>query len=98
MMLFFCNRIIFYQSSAKLSTWQGNPSKATMKSRYDELEILISKFTRQLPNDPEYAKRLEEELEIIANLNFANISCVLEKSWISLGTYHTSLADQLEVA
>jgi len=42
-----------------------------MKSRYDELEILISKFTRQLPNDPEYAKRLEEELEIIANLNFA---------------------------
>jgi DNA polymerase III alpha subunit len=42
-----------------------------MKSRYDELEILISKFTRQLPNDPQYAKRLEEELEIIANLNFA---------------------------
>jgi len=42
-----------------------------MKSRYDELEILISKFTRQLPNDTEYAKRLEEELEIIANLNFA---------------------------
>jgi DNA polymerase III alpha subunit len=42
-----------------------------MKSRYDELEILISKFTRPLPNDPEYAKRLEEELEIIANLNFA---------------------------
>jgi len=42
-----------------------------MKSRYDELEILISKFTRQLPNDPTYATRLEEELEIIANLNFA---------------------------
>jgi DNA polymerase III alpha subunit len=42
-----------------------------MKSRYDELEILISKFTRQLPNDPAYATRLEEELEIIANLNFA---------------------------
>ena len=42
-----------------------------MKSRFDELEILISKFTRTLPNDPEYAKRLEEELEIIANLNFA---------------------------
>jgi len=42
-----------------------------MKSRYDELEILISKFTRQLPNDTEYAKRLEEELEIIARLNFA---------------------------
>jgi DNA polymerase III alpha subunit len=42
-----------------------------MKSRYDELEILISKFTRQLPNDPEYATRLEEELEIIARLNFA---------------------------
>jgi len=42
-----------------------------MKSRYDELEILISKFTRQLPNNPEYATRLEEELEIIANLNFA---------------------------
>jgi DNA polymerase III alpha subunit len=42
-----------------------------MKSRYDELEILISKFTRQLPNDPAYATRLEEELEIIARLNFA---------------------------
>ena len=40
-------------------------------NRYDELEILISKFTRQLPNTPEYAKRLEEELEIIAGLNFA---------------------------
>ena len=42
-----------------------------MNSRYDELEILISKFTRQLPNNPAYAQRLEEELEIIANLNFA---------------------------
>ena len=40
-------------------------------NRYDELEILISKFTRQLPNTPEYAKRLEEELGIIAGLNFA---------------------------
>ena len=42
-----------------------------MNSRYDELEILISKFTRPLPDLPAYAERLEEELEIIANLNFA---------------------------
>jgi len=42
-----------------------------MKSRFDELEILVSKFTRQLPEDTRYSKRLEEELEIIAQLNFA---------------------------
>jgi len=46
------------------------PSKATM-NRYDELEILISKFTRPLPNDTRYTERLEEELELIAQLNFA---------------------------
>lgn len=40
-------------------------------NRYDELEILISKFTRTLPNDSRYADRLEEELELIAQLNFA---------------------------
>jgi len=40
-------------------------------NRYDELEILISKFTRQLPNTKEYEQRLEEELEIIARLGFA---------------------------
>jgi DNA polymerase III alpha subunit len=42
-----------------------------MNSRFDELEILISKFTRQLPEDTKYAHRLEEELELIAKLNFA---------------------------
>ena len=40
-------------------------------NRYDELEILISKFTRTLPNTKEYEQRLEEELEIIARLGFA---------------------------
>jgi len=40
-------------------------------NRYDELEILISKFTRALPNTKEYEQRLEEELEIIARLGFA---------------------------
>jgi error-prone DNA polymerase len=59
------------ESPTPVSTWQGNSSKATMNSRYDELEILISKFTRPLPQQIEYAQRLEEELEIIANLNFA---------------------------
>ncbi|MGA1048706.1 MAG: hypothetical protein ACO3UU_11920, partial [Minisyncoccia bacterium] len=42
-----------------------------MESRYKELEILISKFIRKLPNNTEYEKRLEEELEIIAKLGFA---------------------------
>jgi len=39
--------------------------------RYDELEHLIKKFTRQLPNTEEYAARLKEELELIAQLGFA---------------------------
>jgi DNA polymerase III alpha subunit len=40
-------------------------------NRYNELEILISKFIRTLPNTKEYEQRLEEELEIIAQLGFA---------------------------
>jgi DNA polymerase III alpha subunit len=40
-------------------------------NRYEELELLIKKFTRELPNTEEYAHRLEEELELIAKLGFA---------------------------
>jgi len=40
-------------------------------NRYDELEILIKKFTRPIPDTEEYNSRLEEELEIIAKLGFA---------------------------
>lgn len=40
-------------------------------NRYDELELLIKKFTRELPEDDNYADRLEEELELIAKLGFA---------------------------
>ena len=39
--------------------------------RFKELETLISKFTRQLPNNETYATRLEQELELIAQLGFA---------------------------
>jgi len=42
-----------------------------METRYNELEILISKFVRQLPETQDYADRLAEELEIIAKLGFA---------------------------
>ena len=42
-----------------------------MESRYKELEILIKKFTRPIPNTEEYNKRLEEELELVARLGFA---------------------------
>jgi len=42
-----------------------------MESRYKELEILIKKFIRNLPEGIEYEKRLEEELELIAKLGFA---------------------------
>ena len=42
-----------------------------MDSRYKELETLISKFVRTLPEGVEYEKRLEEELELIAKLGFA---------------------------
>ena len=42
-----------------------------METRYKELEILISKFIRQLPEGTEYEQRLEEELELIAKLGFA---------------------------
>ncbi|NBR23754.1 MAG: hypothetical protein EBU08_08290, partial [Micrococcales bacterium] len=42
-----------------------------MEDRFQELEKLISLFTRQLPESEAYAKRLEEELEIIAKLGFA---------------------------
>jgi DNA polymerase III alpha subunit len=39
--------------------------------RFKELEILISKFNRQLPDNTNYHKRLEEEIELIAKLGFA---------------------------
>lgn len=42
-----------------------------MESRYKELETLIKKFVRQLPDNTEYEQRLEEELELIAKLGFA---------------------------
>jgi len=42
-----------------------------MESRYKELEHLIKKFTRPIPDTEEYNKRLEEELELIARLGFA---------------------------
>jgi len=42
-----------------------------MESRYKELEHLINKFTRPIPDTEEYNKRLEEELELIARLGFA---------------------------
>jgi len=42
-----------------------------MEDRFQELEKLISLFTRQLPDSEAYAQRLEEELEIIARLGFA---------------------------
>lgn len=42
-----------------------------MKDRFEELETLVSKFTRQLPPGDNYAQRLEQELELIVQLNFA---------------------------
>jgi DNA polymerase III alpha subunit len=39
--------------------------------KYNELELLIKKFVRQLPEKEEYDKRLEEELELVAKLGFA---------------------------
>jgi DNA polymerase III alpha subunit len=42
-----------------------------MESRYRELEHLITKFTRPIPDTEEYNKRLEEELELVAKLGFA---------------------------
>ena len=42
-----------------------------MESRYRELEYLITKFTRQIPDTEEYNTRLAEELELIAQLGFA---------------------------
>jgi DNA polymerase III alpha subunit len=42
-----------------------------MDNRYQELEQLIKQFTRTLPEEQAYHKRLEEELELIARLGFA---------------------------
>ena len=39
--------------------------------RYDELQILIKKFIREIPDTEEYNTRLQEELELIARLGFA---------------------------
>lgn len=39
--------------------------------RFKDVETLITKFTRQLPNTEIYTKRLEQELELIAQLGFA---------------------------
>ena len=40
-------------------------------NKYDELELLIKKFTRALPDTEQYQLRLEQELELIAQLGFA---------------------------
>jgi DNA polymerase III alpha subunit len=40
-------------------------------NKYDELELLIKKFTRALPDTEQYQLRLEQELELIAKLGFA---------------------------
>lgn len=42
-----------------------------MSAKFVDLEILIKKFKRQMPESVDYEKRLEEELEMIANLGFA---------------------------
>lgn len=42
-----------------------------MNIRYIEIEELIKKFTRTLPNTKQYEDRLIEEIDIIANLGFA---------------------------
>ena len=42
-----------------------------MADKFQELEQLIQKFTRILPDNEDYNQRLEEELEIIARLGFA---------------------------
>ena len=42
-----------------------------MDGRYKEVENLIKKFIRQIPDTPEYNQRLEQELELIAQLGFA---------------------------
>jgi error-prone DNA polymerase len=39
--------------------------------RYDELQILIKKFIREIPDTEEYNTRLQEELELITQLGFA---------------------------
>ena len=42
-----------------------------METRYKELETLIGRFIRNLPDDKRYEDRLAEELDIIAKLGFA---------------------------
>jgi len=42
-----------------------------METRYKELETLIGKFTRTIPDTKEYNTRLAEELELIAKLGFS---------------------------
>jgi len=42
-----------------------------MEARYKELETLVGKFVRDVPQGQAYADRLAEELEIIARLGFA---------------------------
>ena len=42
-----------------------------METRYKELETLIGRFIRELPNDKKYEDRLADELDIIAKLGFA---------------------------
>ena len=57
---------------AQLNTAHYGIQRANiMEDRFQELEKLISLFTRQLPDNQAYAQRLEEELEIIARLGFA---------------------------
>ena len=42
-----------------------------MEARYKELETLVGKFVRDIPQGQHYSDRLAEELEIIARLGFA---------------------------
>ena len=39
--------------------------------KFNELHLLIKKFTRNIPDTEQYNKRLQEELELVAELGFA---------------------------
>ena len=67
-----------------------------METRYKELEILIGKFTREIPNDTRYEERLAEELEIKPSILKKAVRTAFKASLTQTNQEHEDLNTILE--
>jgi DNA polymerase III alpha subunit len=66
----YLSKLYLIRKLTNINTASGN-ERQNMDARITELERLVAAFVKDIPEGEEYAKRLEEELEIIAMLGFS---------------------------